>query len=171
MSVIKNDDFLLRNEMRLAMYEFSDNQKQIIRATIENMLNQGREHYVALDQVCDPDYLKGREKYPISALVYSGFDTEQQIIPGFTVQKIQYGKGRFMPELYNREAVIQLYSDTSDPFGTKEVKSKIEAWGERFQIIQFTITKDTYQLEKLVQITFDGFTEKGRAKVQAQIEL
>lgn len=70
-----------------------------------------------------------------------------------------------MPELYNREAVIQLYSNTADPCGSKEVKNKIEANGERFQIIEFTASDDTYELEKLVQISFDGFTDKDRAKI------
>lgn len=147
------------------MYDFTEEQIEAIRTAIENKLDQGRRPFVELDRICDADYLKGREKYPISALVYTGFDTEQQNVPGFTIQKILYGRGRFMPELYNREAVIQLYSNTADPCGSKEVKGKIEAFGDRFQIIEFTVSEDTYELEKLIQISFGGFTDKDRARI------
>ena len=147
------------------MYEFTEEQIENIRITIENMLDPGRGPFVELDRICDADYLKGREKYPISALVYTGFDMEQQNMPGFTIQKNQYGRGRFMPELYNREAVIQLYSNTADPCGSNEVKGKIGAFGEQFQIIEFTVTDTTYDLDKLIQVSFNGFTDKGIAKI------
>lgn len=150
------------------MYEFKNEQIDIIRNLIENMLDLGRGPFAELDAICDADYLKGRENYPISALIYTGFDVERQNMPGFTIQKIQYGKGRFMPELYNRDAIIQLYSSTSDPCGSQEVKNKVEANGGRFQIIEFTVSTNTYELDKLVQIAFNGLTERGRVKIGEQ---
>ncbi len=153
------------------MYNFSKEQVDAIVESINKMLEKTRESMQTIDQLCDKDYLKGREKYPISAIVYTGFDSEKQNIPGFIIQKIQYGKGRFMPELYNRDAIIQFYSVTADPFGSNEVKNKIIANGNRFQIIQFEVTNDVYQLQSLVQLSFDGFTNKGRANVGTSLEL
>jgi hypothetical protein len=148
------------------MYEFTDEQVNCMRTSIENMLDQTRDHMSAIDSVCDSEYLKGRSKYPITALVYSGFSVEEQNIPGFTIQKIQYGKGRFMPELYNSDAVVQLYSDKADPYSVLEAINKYNAYGQRYQIIEVTVDDDTYQLDKLVQVTFDGITDKGRLKAQ-----
>lgn len=61
-----------------SMYGLTEEQVESIRTSIENMLDQGRRHFVELVRIWDVDYLRGREKYPISALVYTGFDTEQQ---------------------------------------------------------------------------------------------
>ena len=36
---------------------------------------------------------------------------------------------------------------------------------DRFEVIQFQINRDTYILEKLEQISFDGFTDTDRAKI------
>ena len=71
-----------------------------------------------------------------------------------------------MPELYNREAIIQMYSDTADYCDTEEVKNKIRAYGTKFEIIQFHINRRTYKLERLDQISFNGFTDKGRAMIK-----
>lgn len=150
------------------MYTLTDEQLNIIIESIEGMLDQVRIPAQRIDAICDPDYLKGRSKYPMSAVVYTGFDVENQNIPDLIIQKIQYGRGRFMPELYNRDVVFQLYSDSADFCGTKELLNKIDAFGERLEVIQFHINRDTYLLEKLEQITFDGFNgnaEKRRARI------
>lgn len=147
------------------MYTLTEEQKTTILTSINDMLDQAREYAQGLDAMCDPDYLKGRNKYPISAIVYTGFVPENQNIQGLTIQKVFYGKGRAMPELYNRNVTIQLYSDTADFCGNVEVKNKIDAYGSRFEVLQFSINQDTYQLEKLEQISFDGLTDAGRAKM------
>lgn len=148
------------------IYIYSKEQIEAIKSTIEIMLEKAREHISALDDICDEDYLKGRSRYPISAIVYSGFDIEKKVIPGFTIQKIQYGKGRFMPELYNSKVVVQLYGETSDFCNTEEVRNKIRAWGARYQIIQFTIDKESYSLEKLEQITFKGINRNNNRAIK-----
>lgn len=150
------------------MYIFTEEQQNTILTSINNMLDQAREYTQGLDSMCDPDYLKGRGKYPISAIVYSGFVPDNQNIPGLNIQKIWYGrhgKSRSMPELYNRDVIIQFYSNTAGFSGSDEVINKIDAFGCRFEVIQFTVNQDTYQLEKLEQISFDGLTNARRAKV------
>ena len=134
------------------MYQLNEEQLNIIIISIQGMLDQARVPAQILDAICDPDYLKGRAKYPLSAIVYSGFDVENQSIPDITIQKIQYGRGRFMPELYSKDVVFQIYN-------------KIKAFGDRFEVLLFQINRDTYILEKLEQISFDGFTDTERAKV------
>lgn len=39
------------------MYGFTEKQINIIRSAIETMLDQVRENMLALDALCDPDYL------------------------------------------------------------------------------------------------------------------
>ena len=87
------------------MYNYTEEQVKVIKAIIEGMLNRARGKILALDGLCDPDYLKGRAQYPLSAIVYTGFDPDNQSVPGLTIRKIYYGKGRYMPELYNRDVV------------------------------------------------------------------
>lgn len=146
------------------MYIFTEEQLNAILTSINIMLERAREYVQGLDEMCDPDYLKGRGQYPISAIVYTGFRPENQNIPNLTIQKVFYGKGLAMPELYNRDVTLQLYSNTSGFRGNDEVKSKIDAYGSRYEVLQFTVNQNTYQLEKLEQISFDGLTEAGRAK-------
>lgn len=153
------------------MYSYTDDQINAIREAIEKMLDKTRDNLQELDTICNPDYLKGRAKYPLSAIVYTGFDPDQQILPGLTIQKIQYGKGRFMPELYNSEVTVQLYSDTADFCENDEVKNKVDAFGERFEVIQFWIDRETYHLIRLEQISFDGFTDSGRVKINHRRDL
>ncbi len=147
------------------MYQLSEKQIQSICTVIKDILALARDSLTTLDEICDADYMKGRKKYPLSAVVYSGFDVEKQNIPELIIQKILYGKGRYMPELYNSKVLIQIYSDTADFCNTLEVQNKIRAYGSKFEIIQFYINKQTYKLERLDQISFDGFTDKGRAKI------
>lgn len=59
-----------------------------------------------------------------------------------------------------------MYSDTADYCDTEEVKNKIRAYGTKFEIIQFHINRRTYKLERLDQISFNGFTDKGRAMIK-----
>lgn len=136
------------------MYDFTKEQINTMVNLIQNMLDKSRESFMTLDEICDKDYLKGRKKYPIAAVVYSAFNVETQNMPGFTIQKIQYGRSRFMPEFYNDKAVIQMYSDKATPTSNKEVKQKIMACGPKFQIIEFTVD-DNYELQKLSLISFD----------------
>lgn len=137
-----------------------------IVANINVMLDRTRGNIQAVDAVCDRDYLKGREVHLLTAIVYSGFDSAIQNIPDMTIQKTEYGRSKlFMPELYNQDIWIQIYSSGADPCGSEEVKRKIIALGSRFHIIEFDVSSDDYQLKKLTLISFDGLTDKNRAKV------
>ena len=153
------------------MYNYTEGQIRSIKEAIEGKLGMARENLMALDSICDEDYLKGRGKYPLSAIVYSAFNLDDQSVPGLIVQKIQYGKGRFMPELYNKDVVIQLYSDTAHFLENNEVKNKINAFGTRFEVIRFWINKDTYELDRLQQITFSGIIDEKCAKIDQYRDL
>ena len=143
-----------------------------IVTNISVMLDRTRGNMQAVDAVCDSDYLKGREVHSLTAIVYSGFDSAVQNIPDMTIQKTEYGRSKlFMPELYNQDIWIQIYSPGADPYGSEEVKTKIAALGSRFHIIEFEISDDDYQLKKLTLISFDGLTDKKRAKVLRREEI
>lgn len=60
------------------MYQLSEAQIQSIYTAIEKMLKLARKSLTKLDEICDADYLKGRGKYPLSAIAYSGFNVEKQ---------------------------------------------------------------------------------------------
>ncbi len=147
------------------MYQFSEEQIRYICDVFDKMLALGREHFFEMDKLCDADYLKGRIKYPISALVYSGFDLEHQNMPDFEIRKTKYGKGRAMPEFINSDAIVQLYSNTANPYKTEEVKSKIKQYGDSFHIIEYEVSDDSYELKSLILVSFDGIDEDGRVKV------
>lgn len=124
---------------------------------INGQLNQAKEHVKALDELCYPNYLHGREKHPTTGIVYSGFIPETSVVTGFHIQEVIYGKNRLsLPELYNHECFIQLYSDGAKSITNQEVKQKVEALGSRFHIIVFSIDKVRYCLSKLKWISFTG---------------
>ena len=134
---------------------------------INDMLDRAREAIFEIRDICDPEYYQGRDKYPITALVYTGFNVEEQNIPGFIIQKVLYGgkKKMYLPELFNDEILIEVFSDGANPCSTDEVKTKLKLFGSRLHLLIFSVDKNDYTLSKLQLWALNGFTEKGNAKV------
>ena len=61
-----------------------------------------------------------------------------------------------MPELYNANCLIQMYSSGANPFITNEVKNKVELLRDRFFIIVFSVDKTEHQIESLRLVSFTG---------------
>lgn len=144
-------------------------QQQIdqIVENINGMLDLARERIQAVGEICDPEYLQGRGQYPITAIVYTAFNTEDQNIPGMAIQKVLYGgkKKMYLPELFNGEMMIEVFGDTSKPCTTDEVKAKLGLLGNRLKLLIFSVDKETYILSRLQLLSLDGFDEKGNARV------
>ena len=134
---------------------------------INAMLDQARPAIRSIEDICDSEYYQGRAKYPITALVYTAFNVEEQGIPGFQIQKVLYGgkKKMYLPELFNDEMMIEVFSDGANPCSTDEVKTKLRLLGPRFHLLIFSVDKDTYTLSNLQLWTLEGFTDKGYARV------
>lgn len=144
-------------------------QEQINRI-VENiniMLDQARPAIRSIEEICDPEYYQGRAKYPITAIVYTAFNVEDQNIPGLEIQKVLYGgkKKMYLPELFNDEMLIEVFSDGANPCSTDEVKTKLNLLGNRLHLMVFTVDKDEYTLSKLQLWSLDGLTDKGNARI------
>ena len=113
---------------------------------INAMLDRAREAIFEIRDICDPEYYQGRDKYPITALVYTGFNVEEQNIPGFIIQKVLYGgkKKMYLPELFNDEILIEVFSDGANPCSTDEVKTKLKLFGSRLHLLIFSVDKNDY---------------------------
>ena len=137
-------------------------QIEIIVANINEMLNQAKDKVRALEELCDADYLLGRKAYPVTAIVYTAFNTENQNIPDFTVQKVQYGGKRklFLPELFNDGTMIEVFGDSSKPLSTNEVKTKLRLMGDKLHLLIFSVDKEKYILTKLQLLSLSGFDEE-----------
>lgn len=147
-------------------------QEQIIRIVdnINAMLDQARPAIRKFEDICDPEYYQGRAKYPVTALVYTAFNVEEQSIPGFRIQKVQYGgmKKMYLPELFNDEMMIQVFSDGANPCSTEEVKTKLNLLGNKLHIMIFKVDNDKYTLSNLQLLSLDGFTDKGNARIASR---
>ena len=134
---------------------------------INDMLDKARSNIQGIDEICDEQYLQGRSKYPITAIVYSAFNVEEQNIPGFTIQKVEYGgrKRMFLPELYNDGMLIEVFGDSAKPLTINEVKTKLRLLGDRLHLLIFSVDKEEYVLSKLQLWSLDGFNENGNVRV------
>ena len=148
----------------------TNNQIQLISNAINTILNQARPHLEGLSLICDLDYSKGREKQPITMAVYSAFVPENQFIDGAIIEKAFYGRHMCLPELHIDGEVYQLYNQSAKPYGTMEVVGKISDLGDRYHIIEFTVSEE-YQLIKLEQVDFCGLTDSNRAKILRRLSL
>ena len=143
-------------------------QEQIdqIVENINSILSQVRNPIRVIEDICDPDYYKGRNKYPITAIVYTAFNVEEQNIPGFEIQKVLYSSNRlYLPELFNDQMIIEVFSDGSNPCTISQVKTKLSLYGERLHLLIFSVDRDNYTLSKLQLLYLNGFTDIGNAKV------
>ena len=143
-----------------------------IKKIVDNInakLDQVRSAIYQIEDVCDPEYYKGRSKYPVTAVVYTAFDVERQGIPGFQIQKVQYGgkKKMYLPELINDEMLIQVYGDGADPCSNDEVKTKLNLLGDKLHIMNFKVDNDKFTLSLLRLLALEGFTDKGNARIKS----
>ena len=140
--------------------------KQIVDS-INAILNQARPAIRAIEDICDPEYYQGRAKYPVTALVYTAFNVEEQSIPGFRIQKVLYGgkNKMYLPELFNDDMMIQVFSDGANPCKTQEVKTKLKLLGDKLHLLIFKVDVDKLTLSYLQLWTLDGFTNIGNARV------
>ncbi len=138
---------------------------QIVK-NIDEMLDKARDRIQAVDEICDAQYLQGRGQYPITAIVYTAFNEDEQNVPGFTIQKVKYGgkKKMYLPELFNDEMLIEVFGDTARPQTIEEVKTKMRLFGEKFRLLIFSIDKRSYVLTQL-QLWKLEFDAKGDARV------
>lgn len=143
-----------------------DQINQIVKV-INDKLKYAKPRIEALDEVCDEDYLLGRKTYPITAIVYSAFNTEEQPISGFEIQKVLYGGIRklYLPELFNDEMMIEVFGDTSNPCSTDQVKKKLHLLGDRLHLLIFSINQEEFTLSKLQLLSLNGYDDKGNAKI------
>lgn len=134
-----------------------------IACNINEILDRARPEIAAIRDMCDSDYICGREAYPLTALVYTAFNTDEQNIPGFVIQKVQYGgkKKLYLPELFCENCLIEVFGSTSDPCKDKAVKQKLRLLGDQFHLLIFTIDKTALNLTKLQIWSFDGFDAEG----------
>ena len=147
--------------------EMTQEQINQIVDSINAMLDRARPAILSIEDICDPGYYRGRAKYPITAIVYTAFNVEEQNIPGFHIQKVLYGgkKKMYLPELISDEMMIKVFSDGSNPCSTDEVKKKLRLLGTRLHLLIFSVDKEEYILSKLQLLSLDGFTNKGNARV------
>ena len=116
-----------------------------------------------IENTCDPDFLHGRKKYPVTAVVYSAFDEEKQNISGFQIQKVNYGRGLFLPALDNGEMHIEVYGESAEPWKNTEVKTKFNSIGKKLHLLIFSLKEN--RLSRLQLFSLDGFDEKGNVHV------
>lgn len=144
-----------------------------IVVNIDTVLSNARDCIRGLEELCDADYLQGREQYLITALVYTAFNVEEQNIPGLTIQKVLYGgkKKMYLPVLFNNETCIEVFGDTSKPWTTNEVRMKYELMGNRFNLLIFSVDREQYRLQKLQLLSFDSITNKGYAHISNRVTI
>ena len=144
----------------------TDQQINVIVESINTILEQAKFNILALEELCDKDYLHGRETYPITSLVYSAFNVQLQNIPGLWIQKVMYGRKKlYLPELFNNEVYIEVFRDTAKPCSTEEVKMKYDLMRDRFRLLIFSVDTKIYRLKKLQLLSFDGFDQKGNVQI------
>lgn len=143
-----------------------DQINQIVKI-INDMLKLAKDRVEALEELCDEDYLLGRKTYPITAIVYTAFSTEEQPVSGFEIQKVLYGGNRklYLPELFNDEMLIEVFGDTSKPCTTEQVKTKLKLLGNRLHLLIFSVNQDYFTLSKLQLLSLNGYDDNGNAKV------
>lgn len=143
----------------------TEEQIRRIKEKICIVLDRKREPLQEIDEDIDPDYAKGRNEQEITKIIYNAFQPETQDIDGITIAKRTYGKNMTLPELLSDGEVYQIYNHTAEPYNTDEVKERVRELDGLFHTLEFTISGDTYELTKLEIVSFDGFTDKGRAKI------
>lgn len=153
------------------MFLLEEGQIELIRQSIERRLEMVRTDINHLESLCDKDFLNARKNYPITAIIYTSFLPENLNLAGFSFQKKKYGKGRFLPELRNDNVLFQIYSDRANIVASKEIKENIKEFGDKYQLIIITVSKDTYHLLKIEQVIFDGITQFGNAIIKQKILL
>lgn len=132
---------------------------------MSSVLTRKRGSLQAINEDNDPDYARGRTEQEITKIIYNAFRQENQDIAGLTIMKRSYGHNMALPELHVEREVYQIYNHTAEPYNTEEIKLRVEELGELFHTLELTVTDDTYELKKLEIVSFNGFTEKGRAKI------
>ena len=105
-------------------------------------------------------YTQRRNKYPVTAMVLSGFAPNVFKKEGVEVVDLKYGlktNPLFQPELITDTAVIQIYSNGANPLENNIVKDRCEKYNgsknslKHFVIIRFFVNKKGY-LKKIEAI-------------------
>ena len=137
-------------------------EKQVadIVTAIQRIFDLVREDAEKIDEHLDEDFKKGRKEQTNTRIVYSAFLPGEKIVEGFSIRKEFYGNGLCLPELYNEDAVIQLYNWTAS-FRTNEVAQKIRLYGDKFACLKFLINDD-YKLTRIELVRFSGLNLKGK---------
>ena len=89
---------------------------------------------------------------------------------GCIIEKGFYGRCMCLPELYIDDEVYQLYNQSAKPYGTQEVIGKVDEFGAKYHIIEFTVSEE-YNLVKLEQVDFNGLTDNNRARILRRLSL
>ena len=102
--------------------------------------------------------------------MYSAFIPGEHTIENLEIQKVKYGEPKtlYLPELFDEEQMIEVFSDSARPCETKEVKTKLKLLNEKFKLLIFSVDKKTLTLRRLQLWTLQGFDTKGNALIKCK---